>query len=72
MITPHASVIPLGALWTVRSDTRAVTTAYETRDEAINAARVLLGEIGGGELVVKGSDGQGAQRETIAARSRGS
>ena len=71
MITPHAAVCPLGALWTVRSDTRAVATASETREAAIYAARVLLAATGGGELVVKGNDGQVVHRETVDALNSG-
>jgi hypothetical protein len=61
-----ASVSRLGALWTVKSDARHVITAYETQDDAINAARALLSSTGGGELVVKGADGQVMQRETVS------
>ena len=60
----------MGALWTVKSDARQVVTAYNTQEDAMDAARALLGSTGGGELVVKDADGQVVQREAVATPTR--
>ena len=60
----------MGALWTVKSDARQVVTAYNTQEDAIDAARALLTSTGGGEIVIMGADGQVVQRETVATRTR--
>ncbi len=65
-----AWVSRLGALWTVKSDARQVVTAYGTQENAIDAARALLRSTGGGELVVKGADGQVVQREAVLTPSQ--
>jgi len=66
----RAWVSRMGALWTVKSDARQVITAYNTQDDAMDAARALLSSTGGGELVVKSSDGQVVQREAVANRTQ--
>jgi hypothetical protein len=64
-VVQRAWVAPMGALWTVKSDARQVITAYETEAEALEAARTLLSHTGGGELVVKGSDGGVRDRVSV-------
>ena len=60
-----AWVSRLGVLWAVKSDARQVVTAYDTQEDAMDAARALLRSTGGGELVVKGADGQVVHREPV-------
>lgn len=57
-MTQHAWIGRLGPLWTVKSEARQATTAYETRDAAVAAARNLLHGAGGGEIIIAGADGQ--------------
>jgi Uncharacterized protein conserved in bacteria (DUF2188) len=38
---------------------------YPTQEEAVQAARIVLINAGGGELVVKGQDGRVRQQDTI-------
>ena len=65
-MSPRALVAPMGALWTMKADAHAGTTAYDSRQKAIDAARSLLAATGGGELVVHGGDGQVDLRESVA------
>ena len=65
-MSPRALVAPMGALWTLKADAHAGTTAYDSRQKAIDAARSLLATTGGGELVVHGTDGQVDLRESVA------
>ncbi|WP_137845809.1 DUF2188 domain-containing protein [Microbacterium sp. 2FI] len=65
----RAWVASFGGLWTVKSDARQVITAYDTEAEAIVAARSLLAETGGGELVRKDQFGGVVDRESIPRRS---
>lgn len=59
---------PLGVLWAVKSDARQAITAYETRAEAVDAARSRLAASGGGELVVKDSAGKVTSIESVTPR----
>jgi hypothetical protein len=61
----HVWVVPLGAIWTLKTDARQVITAYETEAEAIDAARAFLSGSGGGELTVKRAGGEVALRESV-------
>ena len=65
-MSQRALVAPMGALWTLKADAHAGTTAYDSRQHAIDAARSLLATTGGGELVVHGADGQVDLRESVA------
>ena len=65
-MSPRALVEPMGALWTLKADAHAGTTAYDSRQKALDAARSLLATTGGGELVVHGGDGQVDLRESVA------
>ena len=65
-MSPRALVAPMGALWTLKADAHAGTTAYDTRQKAIDAARSLLSTTGGGELVVHGANGHVDLRESVA------
>jgi len=60
-----AWVSRLGVLWTVKSDARQLVTAYDSQEDAMDAARALLRSTGGGELVVKGADGHVVDREPV-------
>ena len=64
-MSPRALVAPMGALWTLKADAHAGTTAYDSRQKAIDAARSLLATTGGGELVVHAADGQVDLRELV-------
>ena len=68
-MTQRALVAPMGALWTMKADAHAGTTAYDSRQKAIDAARSLLAATGGGELVVRGTDGQVDLTESVARSS---
>lgn len=47
--------------------TRATPAVRETQDEAIDHARQLLQQDGGGELVIHNADGQIRDKRTISA-----
>lgn len=49
-----------------RNDTDRATSLHDTQADAIRAARENLGNRGGGELSVKGVNGQIRSKDTIA------
>jgi Uncharacterized protein conserved in bacteria (DUF2188) len=49
-----------------RLDASKASSLHKTQQEAIEAARKMLGTQGGGELIVKGLDGKIRSKDTIA------
>jgi hypothetical protein len=49
-----------------RNDADRASTIHRTQQDAIDAAKTMLGNQGGGELSVKGRDGQFRSKDTIA------
>jgi hypothetical protein len=53
--------------WAVeKEDRERVSDVLATQEEAMDRARVILRNLGGGELVVKGRDGQIRLKDTVA------
>jgi hypothetical protein len=48
-----------------RNDASRASTLHGTQKEAIDTAKEMLGNQGGGELTVKGRDGQIRSKDTI-------
>ena len=48
-----------------RNDADRASSLHNTQQEAIKAARDMLGKQGGGELIVKGVDGRIRSKDTI-------
>lgn len=49
-----------------RNDAQRSSTSHATQQEAIDAARRMLQNSGGGELTVQGRDGRFRSKDTIA------
>lgn len=49
-----------------RNDADRASSKHDTQADAIRAAKENLGKQGGGELIVKGRDGQIRSKDTIA------
>lgn len=49
-----------------RNDAEKASSLHGTQQEAIQAARGMLGNQGGGELIIKGVDGKIRSKDTIA------
>lgn len=49
-----------------RNDANRVSSAHDTQAEATSSARDMLKNQGGGELTIKGRDGQIRSKDTIA------
>ena len=49
-----------------RNDSDRASTLHQTQEEAVNAAREMLENEGGGELAIMGLDGQIRSKHTIA------
>jgi hypothetical protein len=49
-----------------RADAQKASSVHETQEAAIEAARQMLGNQGGGELTVQGRDGKIRSKDTIA------
>ncbi len=49
-----------------RNDSDRASSVHKTQKDAIDTAREMLGNQGGGELVVKGRDGQVRSKDTIS------
>lgn len=49
-----------------RNDASRASSVHDTQQEAIEAARGMLGHQGGGELTTKGVDGKIRSKDTIA------
>ena len=49
-----------------RNDADKASSRHKTQKEAIDAAKDMLGNQGGGELIVKGQDGKIRSKDTIA------
>ncbi len=49
-----------------RNDTSKASSVHERQSDAIDAARGMLGNQGGGELTVKGVNGRIRSKDTIA------
>lgn len=49
-----------------RNDANRASSAHETQAEATSSARDMLKNQGGGELTIKGRDGQIRSKDTIA------
>ena len=53
--------------WAVeREDRQRVSDVLPTQEEAMTRAREILRNLGGGELIVKGRDGQIRLKDTVA------
>lgn len=53
--------------WAVERENRErVSDILPTQEEAMSRARVIIGNLGGGELIVKGRDGQIRLKDTVA------
>jgi len=57
---------PDGTWANKRNDASRPTTVHDTQKEAAKAARTLLSKQGGGELSIKGRNGQIRSKDTIA------
>lgn len=57
---------PDGGWAVVREDRERVSDVLQTQEEAIARGHVIVGNLGGGELVIKGKDGQIREKLTIA------
>ena len=54
--------------WAVEKENRErVSDVLRTQEEAMQRARVIIGNLGGGEMIVKGQDGQIRRKDTVAA-----
>jgi len=54
--------------WAVeREDRERVSDVLQTQEEAVQRARVIIRNAGGGELIVKGHDGRIRLKDTVAA-----
>lgn len=49
-----------------RNDTERASSVHDTQEEALKAARIQLRNSGGGELTIKGRDGEIRDKDTIA------
>jgi hypothetical protein len=49
-----------------RNDADRASSVHDTQGDAINVAREMLRSQGGGELTIKGRDGQIRSKDTIA------
>ena len=49
-----------------RNDSSRASSVHDTQKDATNTARRMLGNQGGGELIIKGRDGQFRSKDTIA------
>ncbi len=56
---------PDGTWENKRNDTDRASSVHDTQADAIDAARSMLGNQGGGELTVKGLDGRIRSKDTI-------
>ena len=67
MSTPNRrTVSPRGDDWVVQKPgSSRVSSVHDTQKEAQDAARRILQNDGGGELVTQGRDGQIRQKDTI-------
>lgn len=64
MTTKSLHVVPRGRRWAVRkTGSRRVTRLFDTRREAIEAARVIVRDKGG-EVLIYGPDGRIRERDT--------
>jgi hypothetical protein len=60
-------VIPYDGGWAVaKEDRERVSGKFERQSDAIDRAREIISNLGGGELVVLGEDGRIRQKDTIA------
>jgi hypothetical protein len=57
---------PDGTWANERHDADKASSVHNTQKQAIDAAKEMLGNQGGGELVVKGEDGRIRSKDTIA------
>lgn len=57
---------PDGSWANKRNDTERPSTVHDTQKAAIDSARDMLGNQGGGELTTKGRDGKIRSKDTIA------
>ena len=52
--------------WAVKAgDSGRASGVYDTQAEAIVRAREIIANLGGGELIVQGMDGQFRQKDTV-------
>ncbi len=49
-----------------RNDADKASSLHRTQEEAVKAAKDMLGNQGGGELITKGEDGKIRSKDTIA------
>ena len=56
---------PDGTWENKRHDARRASSLHQTQADAINAGREMLGNQGGGELIVKGRNGQFRSKDTV-------
>ena len=60
-------VIPHDSGWAVAKESRErVSATFPTQAEAIERAREIIRNAGGGELIIQGEDGQIRQKDTVA------
>ena len=60
-------VIPHDGGWAVAKESRErVSATFPTQAEAIDRAREIIRNAGGGELIIQGEDGQIRQKDTVA------
>lgn len=57
---------PDGTWVNKRNDAEKASTVHRTQKQAEEAAREMLGNQGGGELITKGRDGRIRSKDTIA------
>jgi hypothetical protein len=57
---------PDGSWANQRKDASRPSTVHDTQSEAIKAGREMLGNQGGGELKIKGTDGKIRAQDTVA------
>lgn len=61
-------VIPHDGGWAVaKEDRERVSARFDTQAEAIDRAREIIRNAGGGELIVQAEDGTIRQKDTVAA-----
>ncbi len=56
---------PDGTWENKRNDATRASTVHKTQAEAVEAAKEMLGNQGGGELITKGRDGRIRSKDTI-------
>lgn len=66
MATNHRHVVPTDDGWAVRAPRASrASSKHDTQQDAIDAARRIVGNSGGGEVTIHGKDGKIRDSDTV-------